>query len=1270
MHLVKSSGILAFLAACMFTLLLALWPQDVMALAPVVSTGAAGDTGGAGAVVNGTVNGGGLSTSVWFEYGLTEEYGQSIAALPDTVSGSVPAPVTGLLLFLDRSTTYHYRVAAANGDGTSYGEDMTVTTLGSTGATPTVVTDAATVLGPDSATLNGRTNTYGITTVVMFQWGEDRSYGNTVSADQNPVTSSALVPITATLTGLTGDTTYHYRIVAANINGVSYGSDMSFALGTGGDTPTVITTAATAIGSSGATCNGTISANGAETIGIFEYGTDTGYGNVAPASPNPVSGTTATPVSVTLSNLLPNTTYHYRLAGSSSIGSANGDDETFTTLSLPPDAATDPPTAVTATGAALNATVNANGTATVVTFQYGTDSGYGTTVTADQSPVTGTVPTAVSHALSGLGTGQTYHYRVVAASSSGTVYGQDRTFTAGSVPPAATTEAAGNIGAGTATVNGTVNGNNETTTVIFEIGVDSSYGRSVSATPSTVTGATASPVLASLDSLAPGTTYHYRVVAWSNGGISYGDDTTFSTLTPPTVTTANASAVSTSGATLNGAVNGHDNTTSVTFEYGTDTSYGTTVTADQSPVTGSTTTPVSKTITGLTAGVTYHYRVVGQNSAGTTHGSDIPFTPALPVPPVVVTSAAATIMQDSAVLSGTVNAQNDDATVSFEYGTTPAYGSSIAAVPSSVSGSNTTLVTGVLSGLSPATLYFYRAVGTNTQGTTYGAMNYFNTAPAGSTPPMVTTGGATSVGATGATLNGIANANGDISTIVYFQYTPAPLTASYSFNRGALPSTISGTADIPVSSTISGLTPGTTYYYRLYASNSQLLYGYGEPMSFTTLAADTPPTAVTNAATGVGTGSAIVNGTVNAGNSSATVTFEYGESIAYDRQVTADQSPVSGSSDTAVSGTLSDLTANTTYHYRVKTENTGNSVTGADMTFTTSGTAPVASTNAASSVSGTGATLHGLVNGANDSTTVTFQYGTTTGYGSTATADQSPVSGTSTTPVSSSISGLTNNTTYHYRVVAQNSSGTTYGSDMSFFTGAQAPVATTITATDIGRYGATLNGLVDANNTDTTVTFEYGLSTAYGRQESANQSPVTGSSPSPVSVALTDLQPDTTYHYRVVAQNSSGTTSGQDMTFLTVAHPPLVTTLPATDIVHNGAILNGLVDANSSETTVTFEYGLSTAYGQQQSAAQSPVPGSSITPVPVSLPLTGLQSNTTYHYRVVGQSGSGIIYGADSTFTTLRPRTNLLYFVVLSLWRHNVEAAAESKLDQAAPKGE
>ena len=302
-------------------------------------------------------------------------------------------------------------------------------------------------------------------------------------------------------------------------------------------------------------------------------------------------------------------------------------------------------------------------------------------------------------------------------------------------------------------------------------------------------------------------------------------------------------------------------------------------------------------------------------------------------------------------------------------------------------------------------------------------------------------------------------------------------------------------------------------------------------MTFTT--GQSGPTAETDPASGVGISSAILNGTVNANNTTVETFFEYGPDTNYGRVSKPEQNPVSGNTDMAISDTVVDLQANSTYHYRIVAQNEDNAVYGEDNTFTTLGTAPEVTTNTVTAVSDSGATLNGTVKANNDQTTVSFEYGLNDEYGTTLPADQSPVSGNALTAVSTAITNLTQNTTYHYRVIAQNSFGVVYGADKTFYTGAAAPIAITDSVSDIGLTTATLYGSIIANNAPATVIFEYGLDIGYGRIVDAEPNEVSGSENTEVHSVLSGLLPGTTYHYRIVAENMAGMVSGADKTFTT-----------------------------------------------------------------------------------------------------------------------------------------
>jgi phosphodiesterase/alkaline phosphatase D-like protein len=232
---------------------------------------------------------------------------------------------------------------------------------------------------------------------------------------------------------------------------------------------------------------------------------------------------------------------------------------------------------------------------------------------------------------------------------------------------------------------------------------------------------------------------------------------------------------------------------------------------------------------------------------------------------------------------------------------------------------------------------------------------------------------------------------------------------------------------------------------------------------------------------------------------------------------------------------LTGLAINTTYHYRVAATNSGGTTYGADMTFTTLPQPPAVTTQAVSGITTTTAVGNANITDLGNPNPTAHGVVWNTG-GSPTTADSFTDEGAaaSTGAFTSNITGLSPNTTYYVRAYATNTAGTAYGNQVSFTTNASAPTATTGAATAVGSTGATLNGTVNANGDSMTVTFEYGTTVAYGSTVTADQSPVTGSSDTAVSVALTGLASNTVYHYRVVGQTSSGTTYGEDTTFATL----------------------------------------------------------------------------------------------------------------------------------------
>lgn len=201
------------------------------ASAPTASTGASSSITDTQASLAGTVNPQGQLTSYAFQYGTTTSYGQQ-TALTSAGSGTAAAPVTADLAGLTAGTVYHYRVIATNPSGTSVGADKTFTTTGIAppqAPQPSATTGSAAVTGT-SATVNGSVNPNGLATAYYFEFGTTADYGQQ-TPPQAAGAGTGAVSVSASLSGLTANTTYHYRLVAVGPGSAfAIGSDKTFSI--------------------------------------------------------------------------------------------------------------------------------------------------------------------------------------------------------------------------------------------------------------------------------------------------------------------------------------------------------------------------------------------------------------------------------------------------------------------------------------------------------------------------------------------------------------------------------------------------------------------------------------------------------------------------------------------------------------------------------------------------------------------------------------------------------------------------------------------------------------------------------------------------------------------------------------------------------------------------------------------------------------------------------------------------------------------------------
>jgi hypothetical protein len=392
---------------------------------------------------------------------------------------------------------------------------------------PTATTGSATNITLNSATLNGTLNPNGASAWYYFEYGTTTNYGSTTESSTAGAGMSS-VPVSADIADeLELSTTYHYRLVGANSAGTNYGSDQTFV--TSPSEPSVSTDAATSVTISSATLNGDVNPNGASTTYYFEYGTTTSYG-LATTVKEAGSGTSAVSVNAGISGLELNTTYHFRVVATNNLGTANGDDQTFTTNTLVPSVSTGSATSVTSNSATLNGTINPNGANTTYYFEYGITSAYGS-VTTTTSAGSGTSAVSVNANMAGLSENTTYYFRLVATNSIGTTSGSNQTFTTSTLTPESPTVKTGPallITSYSGILTGDVNPNASSTEAYFEYGTTTGYG--FSTPPEDVgTGTSSISVKATISNLTLQTTYHYRLIATNILGVSTGSDVTFYT---------------------------------------------------------------------------------------------------------------------------------------------------------------------------------------------------------------------------------------------------------------------------------------------------------------------------------------------------------------------------------------------------------------------------------------------------------------------------------------------------------------------------------------------------------------------------------------------------------------------------------------------------------------------------------------------------------------------------------------------------------------------
>jgi len=1073
-----------------------------------------------------------------------------------SVSGTSQV-ITGL----SAGTTYYFRVAATNAGGTS--AESTTATLTTAPGTPT-----ATAANPITTT-GFTANWNAVAGATSYVLDVGTTSGGTDIINGTNVGNG----ISSAVTGLASATTYYYRIRALNSGGPSSNSNVITVL-----TATPVPAAPVATAGNPITTTG-FTANWGAVPGATGYFIDVSLSSTF-ASFVLSNVSVGNGVSSAVTGLSSATTYYYRVRGSN-VGGAGANSNVITVLTATPIPGAPTATAagtITTTGFTANWTAP-SGPITGYYLDLATDAGFSSLV-ASFNPLT--VASVSNVTITGLASSTTYYYRVRAYNAGGTGINSNAITVLTATPPPAVPVA---TAASAITTTGfTANWNPSAGAVTYNL--DVSLNSSFSSFVGTYHNLSVAGITQTVTGLSPTTPYYYRVSAVNVGGTSSPSNTINpTTATPlPSAPTANAATViTTTGLTANWSAPVTGPVSGYYLDLALDNGFTSFLAGyNPLPLAG---TITSQALTSLPSGTALYYRVRAWNATGTGPNSGTITATTLTPIPAAPSAGAATLVSTTGFTanwtapSGTVSGYYLD--VSLNSGFTSFVGSY-----SSMAVAGTSQA---VTGLSIGTTYYYRVRAWNVGGT-------------GVSSSTITTLTLTPIPATPVATAATALAVGSF-TANWTASTTGPVTGYYLdvATDSAFTSLVSGYSALSVGNvvtkSVSGLASGMPYYYRVSAYN----VGGVSPVSNVITATTTLTAPVASAATAVTAGGFTANWNPSAG------AYGYYLDVATDSGFV---SMLAGYSNLDVGNVATKAVVGSPgvpYYYRVRAYTPSvTTVSSNTISVTTVPAAVVA--NAATSFTLTGFTANW-----------TAPSGTVTGYYldvSTDNAFGSFVSGYNnlqiTSGTSKAVTGLSNLTTYYYRVRAYNGSGT--GANSNTVTAITVPVAPVATAaTSFTSVGFTVNW--------NPVPGASGYFLDVGTSSGGAQLISNANAGSATTAIISSASPGTTYYYQVRAYNAALTPSANSNVITAVMIPGAPATVVATNRTQNSFQLNW----TAAPGTVTGYYlDVATDAAFTNMLAGYPLTLGVVTQYTV----TGVSVGTDYYYRVRAFNNNGT--GANS----------------------------------------
>lgn len=832
-----------------------------------------------------------------------------------------------------------------------------------------------------------------------------------------------------------------------------------------------------------------------------------------------------------------------------------------------------------ADGGTATFTVTATGTP-APTFQWkvSTDGGTNYTSLTDGSPYSGTTTSTLTVSPASLALNQ-YFYKAVATNSGGSDTSNPAQLTVTAVAPAIAAQPQ------SLSLN---QGNNATFTVTATGTAPLTYQwyKGVTALTNSaghISGATTNSL--SITSVQTGDVASYTVTVTNSGGSVTSDAATLTVGTPPATPTASAASVGNTSFTANwGSVSG---ATGYRLDVSTQSDFSTFLTGFQDLDVG---TALSKNVTGLSENTTYYYRVRAVNSAGASASSS--------TISATTTASALSITQQPSSQS-VVAGSNVSLTVTATSVTALSY--QWRRNSQNLSGTTATTATLMLSSVQAADAGSYDVVVTNAAGS---VTSDAATLTVIVTPSAPTTNAASSVTTSSFTANwsSVSGATGyrlDVSTSNTFG---SFLTGFQNLDVGT-----------NLSRQVTGLAENTTYYYRVRAANAAGTSVSSNPTTVATVAG------LPGIATSPSSQSVIQGATVT-----FTVVATSSTSLSYawkkDGNALTDGGRISGATtDTlTVTGALPADDGS----YTVTVTNTAGSVSSDAATLTVQ-PPPAAPTATAA----TNLAIHGFTanwNSVTDTTGYRLDVSTDNAFGSFVTGYQDLDVGPN---LSATVTGLTDHTTYYYRVRAVNAAGTSPSSNtITATTPASSLVIVTAPSSQSVIQGATVTFTVEVSST-TAVTYRWNK----GNPPQALTDGGSISGATTATLTITGALPADDGDYTVTITNAAGSVTTDAVTLSVEPPPAAPVATDATDLAIDSFTANW--DSAADTTGYRLDVSTDNTFGSFVDGYQDLDVGTNL-----SSAVTSLTDNATYYYRVRAVNAAGTSPSSNIVTVSTQPQ--------------------------------